>query len=36
MIARSLAELAAQAGGRLDRVPDAGALVTGPVVIDSR
>jgi UDP-N-acetylmuramoyl-tripeptide--D-alanyl-D-alanine ligase len=36
VIARSLAELAAQAGARLDRVPDAGALVTGPVVIDSR
>ena len=36
MIPLSLAQLAEITGGALDEVPDAGALVTGPVVIDSR
>jgi UDP-N-acetylmuramoyl-tripeptide--D-alanyl-D-alanine ligase len=36
VIPLSLAQLAEITGGALDEVPDAGALVTGPVVIDSR
>lgn len=36
MIALSLAEIADATGGRLDAVPDASAMVTGPVVSDSR
>ena len=36
MIPLSVAEIAAITGAALDRVPDPGALVTGPVVIDSR
>ncbi len=36
MIPLSLAQIAGITGATLDRVPDAGALVSGPVVIDSR
>ncbi|HSR86742.1 MAG TPA: UDP-N-acetylmuramoyl-tripeptide--D-alanyl-D-alanine ligase [Streptosporangiaceae bacterium] len=36
MIPLSVAEIAAATGARLDAVPDASALITGPVVIDSR
>ncbi|HEY5016083.1 MAG TPA: Mur ligase family protein, partial [Streptosporangiaceae bacterium] len=36
MIPLSVAELAEITGAALDEVPDAGAVVTGPVVIDSR
>ena len=36
MIPLSVAEVAAATGARLDAVPDASALITGPVVIDSR
>ncbi len=36
MIPLSLADIAAATGARLAQVPDAGVLVTGPVVIDSR
>ena len=36
MIPLSVGEIAAVAGARTDRVPDPAALVTGPVVIDSR
>jgi len=36
VIPLSLAQIAGITGGTLDRVPDAGAVVRGPVVIDSR
>ena len=36
MIPVSVAEVASLTGAALDRVPDPGALITGPVVIDSR
>jgi UDP-N-acetylmuramoyl-tripeptide--D-alanyl-D-alanine ligase len=36
VIALSLAEIASATGGHLDSVPDGSAIVTGPVVADSR
>ena len=36
MIALTLAEIAAATGGELVDAPDPGAVVTGPVVVDSR